>query len=98
MNSYLFRIIIVLIMVVWVLGAIGVSQYGESKGHPWFPIFLASLGVGFGLPLLLVAIMPARGPNGTLSGLCTDGAASEGHRNEIERSTPPPGGRFTPYD
>ena len=32
------------------------AGYGRDRGHPFFPVFLAALFIGFPIPLLAVAV------------------------------------------
>ena len=37
------------------------ALYASERGHPWLPVLLAALFIGFPLPLLLAALLPGRG-------------------------------------
>jgi hypothetical protein len=45
---------------VWLLFAAGTAEYGRSRGYPFFPLFIASVFLGF--PLVLLAVTLAAGP------------------------------------
>lgn len=52
--------VLIAIVVIWLAQAGCVALYASAKLYPWFPVFLASLFLGFALPVLLLAIAPDR--------------------------------------
>ena len=53
--------IILGVAAIYIVGAAWTSLYASERGHPWLPVLLATLFLGFPLPLLLVALLPGRG-------------------------------------
>jgi hypothetical protein len=51
--------VLIAIAVIWVAQAGCVALYASAKRYPWLPVFLASLFLGFPLPVLLLALAPA---------------------------------------
>jgi hypothetical protein len=51
--------VLIAIVLIWLAQAGCVALYASAKRYPAFPVFLASLFLGFPLPLLLLALAPA---------------------------------------
>ena len=47
---------------VYLIVAVVVAGYGQGKGYPFFPLFVASMFMGFPLVLLVVTIAAGRRP------------------------------------
>jgi hypothetical protein len=45
-------------LLVWLILAGVVADYGRSRGHPFFPLFVCSLFLSFPVVLLAIAVVP----------------------------------------
>jgi len=46
--------------IVWLLCAVAVTYYADTRGYPWFAIFISALFLGFPVVLFVLAVLPER--------------------------------------
>jgi hypothetical protein len=57
-------------VLIWLALAAMVALYGQSRGYPFFPLFLSGLVPGLGWALVLLTVTLAAGPHGRHCPMC----------------------------
>ena len=57
-------------VLIWLALAALVAVYGQSRGYPFFPLFVSGLVPGLGWALVLLAVTLAAGPRGRHCPIC----------------------------